>query len=149
MNTIYIKQESLEKLGNMIQELQKENKKLQERLEEAERFVKHDAFSESLFGFVHIDRHGVEHSTREATNYCEKYGLEPEPYFMYELHKFKKIIYKEDVARDCGIYTNPEIKMESLGYKIEYSEIKEVGGRWLFWVDDYIEPMPEYLERVV
>ena len=121
--------------------------KLQERLEEAERFVKHDAFSERLFGFTHIDRHGVEHSTREATNYCEKYGLEPERYSMYELHKFKKIIYKEDIAREYGIYTHPSIQMESLGYKIEHVELNSVGHNWSFWVDDYIEPMPEYLEK--
>lgn len=121
--------------------------RLQERLEEAERFVKHDAYVEGLFGWVHTDRHGVVHENNLASKYCKKYGLEPEHYSMYNLHKFKKIIYKEKVARGCGIYTNPEIQMHCLGYKIEYSEIEEIGERWLFWVDDYIEPMPEYLEK--
>ena len=40
MNTIYIEQESLEKLGNMVQELQKENKKLKEQIEEANECIK-------------------------------------------------------------------------------------------------------------
>ncbi len=40
MNTLYIEQESLEKLGNMVQELQKENKKLKEQIEEANECIK-------------------------------------------------------------------------------------------------------------
>ena len=147
---IHILNEANMKLENelgQVADVSKKVERLQERLEEAERFVKHDAYAEGLSGWIHVDRHGVVHENNLASKYCEKYGLEPEHYSMYNLHKFKKIIYKEDIARRCKIYTHPSIQMKSLGYKVEYEELKSLGERWLFWVDDYIDPMPEYLEK--
>jgi len=57
------------------EEQYKEWKALQERLKEAEQFVKHTAWWQMTCCGVYTDRHGVLHTYDSAIKYCEKYGL--------------------------------------------------------------------------
>ena len=61
--------------------------------------------------------------------------------------KHKQLIYKMYTAYDCGVNEHPQVQMEKLGYKVLAAVAQSMGDCWWFTVEDYIEPLPKYLEK--
>ena len=61
--------------------------------------------------------------------------------------KHKQLIYKMYRAYDCGVNEHPQVQMKKLGYNVLAAVAQSMGDCWWFTVEDYIEPLPEYLEK--
>jgi hypothetical protein len=49
---------------------------------------------------------------------------------------------------NCGVYQHPQKQMMDLGYNIIAAVAQSIGDQWWFTVEDYIEPLPEYLSKM-
>lgn len=60
----------------------------------------------------------------------------------------KKLRYDVISASISGVTRNPLAQMNSLGYIVIAAVPQTIGDQWWFTVENYIEPLPNYLEKI-